>query len=277
VTHRVPDDSGRLRALAATKPLIMGILNTTPDSFSDGGAWGTVDRAVAHAESMLTDGAHIIDVGGESSRPGAEPVSSTVELERVLPVITRLAGRCTISVDTRRADVADAALTAGAHIINDITASLEDVAANHGAGWIAMHMLGEPRSMQIDPTYDDVVADIRAELADSARRGETAGVPKIWLDPGIGFGKTAKHNLNLLRDLKMLTTVGHEMAIGVSRKRFLGEIHALSDGVDQVGVDDRLEASVFSAVWALTAGAQLVRVHDVRATTLAVDLLNASN
>lgn len=255
----------------------MGILNTTPDSFSDGGAWGTVDRAVAHAESMLSDGAHIIDVGGESSRPGAEPVSSTVELERVLPVIARLAGRCTISVDTRRADVADAALTAGAHIINDITASLEDVAANYGAGWIAMHMLGEPRSMQIDPTYDDVVADIRAELTDSARRGETAGVPKIWLDPGIGFGKTAKHNLNLLRDLKMLTTVGHEMAIGVSRKRFLGEIHALSDGVDQVGVDDRLEASVFSAVWALTAGAQLVRVHDVRATALAVGLLNASN
>lgn len=262
-----------LAALERPGPVVMGILNTTPDSFSDGGRWGTIDRAVAHAERMLADGAHIIDVGGESSRPGAHPVERTEELRRVLPVIERLAGRCVISIDTAKADVADAALSAGAHIVNDISASLEEVAGAHDAGWLAMHMQGEPRSMQDDPRYDDVVAEVAASLADYARRGDRAGVARLWIDPGFGFGKTTNHNLNLLRDLKMLTTVGQDIAIGVSRKRFIGQIHALSDGVDTVDADSRLEGSVLAAVWSWRVGAHIVRTHDVRATALAGRLL----
>lgn len=253
----------------------MGVLNTTPDSFSDGGRWGTIDRAVAHAEQMLADGAHIIDIGGESSRPGAHPVERTEELRRVLPVIERLAGRCVMSIDTSKSEVADAALHAGAHIVNDISASLEEVAGAHGAGWLAMHMQGEPRTMQANPTYHDVVAEVAASLADYARRGEAAGVERVWIDPGYGFGKTTDHNLNLLRDLEMLTTVGPDIAIGVSRKRFIGQIHALSDGVDMVDADDRLEGSVLAAVWSWRVGAHIVRTHDVRSTALAGHLLSS--
>lgn len=252
----------------------MGVLNTTPDSFSDGGRWGTIDRAVAHAELMLADGAHIIDVGGESSRPGAHPVERTEELRRVVPVIERLAGRCVMSIDTTKADVADAALSAGAHLINDISASLENVAGAHAAGWLAMHMQGEPRSMQDNPTYDDVVAEVRSSLADFSRRGEAAGVARLWIDPGYGFGKTTNHNLNLLRDLEMLTTVGQDIAIGVSRKRFIGQIHALSDGVEHIGADDRLEGSVMAAVWSWRCGAHIVRAHDVRATAIAARMFS---
>lgn len=262
-----------LAALQHQGPLVMGILNTTPDSFSDGGRWGTIDRAVAHAEQMLADGAHIIDIGGESSRPGAHPVERIEELRRVLPVIERLAGRCVMSIDTAKADVADAALHAGAHLVNDISASLEEVAGAHRAGWLAMHMQGEPRSMQTNPTYEDVVAEVAASLADYARRGEAAGVARLWIDPGYGFGKTTNHNLNLLRDLKMLTTVGQDIAIGVSRKRFIGQIHALSDGVDEVDASDRLEGSVLAAVWSWRVGAHIVRTHDVRSTAMAGDLL----
>lgn len=262
-----------LASLDGTGPLVMGILNTTPDSFSDGGSWGTVDRAVAHAEQMIADGAQIIDVGGESSRPGAHPVERAEELRRVIPVIERLAGRCVLSIDTAKADVADAALTAGAHIVNDISASLEGVAGAHGAGWLAMHMQGEPRSMQENPTYEDVVAEVADSLADYARRGHAAGVARVWIDPGYGFGKTTNHNLNLLRDLEMLTTVGQDIAIGVSRKRFIGQIHALSDGTDAVGAEDRLEGSVLAAVWSWRVGAHIVRTHDVRATAMAGRLL----
>ncbi len=256
-------------------PLVMGILNTTPDSFSDGGSWTTADRAVAHAERMLNEGADIIDVGGESSRPGAAPVSLTDELDRVIPVIERLAGRCVLSIDTAKPEVADAAIRAGATIVNDITARLEDVAAHHGVGWIAMHMLGEPRTMQNDPTYGDVVAEIRTALEDAVARGNRAGVPRMWVDPGIGFGKTTKHNLNMLRDVDSLTTIGHRMAVGVSRKRFIGELHAASDGVEEVDTIDRLEGSVQAAVWSMRAGAHIVRVHDVRPTALAARLFAA--
>lgn len=256
-------------------PLVMGILNTTPDSFSDGGNWTTVDRAVAHAEQMLADGADIIDVGGESSRPGAAPVSTDDELARVIPVIERLANRCVLSIDTAKPEVADAAIRAGAVIVNDITARLEDVAAHHGVGWIAMHMLGEPRTMQDDPRYDDVVAEITTALADAVDRGIRAGVPRIWVDPGIGFGKTTKHNLNLLRDADSLTTIGQRMAVGVSRKRFIGALHAVSDGVEEVDTADRLEGSVQAAVWSMRAGAHIVRVHDVRPTALAARLIAA--
>jgi dihydropteroate synthase len=268
---------GGLAALEHRGPLVMGILNTTPDSFSDGGSWGTVDRAVRQAEQMLIDGAHVIDVGGESSRPGADSVDQDEELRRVIPVIERLAGRCVMSIDTAKPDVAEAALRAGVHIVNDITASLEDVAGAFSAGWIAMHMQGKPRDMQNDPKYQNVVADIQAALELYAKRGEVAGVGKMWLDPGIGFGKTTNHNLNLLRDLKKLTNVGPDLVIGVSRKRLIGQIHALSDHTDPhgvVGVADRLEGSVLAAVWSWRAGAHIVRAHDVRATAAAARILS---
>ncbi|MGI9608410.1 MAG: dihydropteroate synthase [Acidimicrobiales bacterium] len=269
---------GRLEALrsieATPGTLVMGIVNTTPDSFSDGGRYDSTEVAVAHAEQLLKEGADIVDVGGESSRPGAEPVDPTVEIDRVVPVIEHLADRCIVSIDTAKPAVAAAALHAGAHIVNDITASLEEVAGAHQAGWMAMHMLGEPRTMQVDPTYDDVVAEIMAALSDAAARGERAGVPAIWLDPGIGFGKTTGHNLELLRDLGSFRNLGHEIAVGVSRKRFIGELHASSDGIDVADTHDRLEGSVASAVWAARAGARIVRVHDVRSTTHALRLLS---
>lgn len=257
----------------------MGILNTTPDSFSDGGSWGTVDRAVAHAEQMVADGADIIDVGGESSRPGAHPVTTGDELDRVLPVIERLAGRCVMSIDTTKAEVADAALRAGVDVVNDISATLETVAGEHEAGWIAMHMQGNPQNMQEKPSYEDVVKDITESLGNYVARGNRAGVAQIWVDPGIGFGKTTNHNLNLLRDLKNMTNVGAELLIGVSRKRFVGEIHALSDRRptgETVDADDRLEGSVFTAMWSWWEGAHIVRVHDVRATAAAARLITTS-
>ena len=271
------DHRAGLAALDHPGPLVMGILNTTPDSFSDGGSWGTIDRAVARAQQMIAEGAHIIDIGGESSRPGAEPVSQTEELQRVIPVIERLAGTCVMSIDTTKPEVADNALHAGAHVVNDITASLDEVAGAHKAGWMAMHMQGEPRSMQDNPSYDDVVGEIHTSLAEYSRRGEAAGVPKIWLDPGIGFGKTTNHNLNLLRDLKKLTNVGPGLIVGVSRKRLIGQIHALSDGLSTgktVEVGDRLEGSILAAVWSWRAGAHIVRVHDVRAAVAAAQYLS---
>jgi dihydropteroate synthase len=268
------DHHAGLAALEHPSPLVMGVLNTTPDSFSDGGSWGTIDRAVAHAERMMAEGAHVIDIGGESTRPGAHPVERTEELRRVLPVIERLAGRCVMSIDTAKADVADAALSAGAHVINDISASLEHVAGAHRAGWIAVHMQGEPGTMQDDPSYDDVVAEVTDLLSEYQRRGAAAGVERLWIDPGYGFGKTTNHNLNLLRDLEIMTTVGTDIAIGVSRKGFIGQIHALSDGVESVGTTDRLEGSVLAAVWSWRAGAHIVRTHDVRATAVAARLIS---
>ena len=254
-------------------PLVMGVLNVTPDSFSDGGRWAALDRAVEHAAAMFADGARIIDVGGESSRPGAEPVSLDEELDRVVPVIEQVAPMGVVSIDTAKPEVARAAIAAGAGIVNDITASLEHVAAELGAGWIAMHMQGEPRTMQDDPRYGDVVAEVRDFLADAAARGRAAGVESIWVDPGIGFGKTAGHNLRLLQAVEHLTTVGARLAIGISRKRFIGRLHAASDGVEQVEPGDRLPGSVFAAGWAARAGAHIIRVHDVRATARVVELL----
>jgi len=274
------DHTAGLRALDHPGPLVMGVLNTTPDSFSDGGRWESVERAVAHAERMLAEGAHIIDIGGESSRPGAQSVSIGEELDRTLPVIKRLSGRCVISIDTAKPEVADAALAAGAHVVNDISASLEDVAGAHGAGWIAMHMQGEPATMQDNPSYEDVLAEVAADFDRYVARAERAGVRRVWLDPGIGFGKTTEHNLVLLRDLKKLATVGARLVVGVSRKRFIGQIHALSDGLparERVGTDDRREGSAFSAVWSWRAGAHIVRVHDVRVSVIATQQMNLAS
>ena len=272
------DHQQQLESLPTGQPIVMGILNTTPDSFSDGGSWGTVDRAVAHAERMLEHGAHVIDVGGESSRPGAHPVERVEELNRVLPVIERLAGRCVLSIDTAKAEVAEAALEAGASIVNDITASLEDVAGSHGAGWIAMHMQGQPRTMQESPTYDDVVAEISEAMTDYVERGKRAGVTSVWVDPGYGFGKTTDHNLSLLRRVEAFSQIA-PVVIGVSRKRFIGEVHALSvvGSSDIVAADDRIEGSVLAAVWSWANSANMVRTHDVRVTAVAAEFLGRWN
>ena len=261
------------------KPLVMGVLNVTPDSFSDGGEWLDVDAAVAHGRAMLVDGADVVDVGGESTRPGAVPVPVDEELARVIPVIEALAEDATVtgarlSIDTRHAEVAIAAIEAGATIVNDVSASLDAVAGRHGAGWVAMHMQGEPATMQAEPRYDDVVVEVLAFLLAAVTRGREEGVTECWIDPGIGFGKTAAHNWQLLGALDRFAATGIPVAVGTSRKGFLGAVLGAADGSDgPVGTDDRLVGSVITAVWAATMGAAMIRVHDVRPT---VDALAVS-
>jgi len=244
----------------------MGVLNVTPDSFSDGGRWFDPEAAVARGLAMAAEGADVVDVGGESTRPGAEPVGEAEERRRVVPVVEALATSVRVSVDTRKRGVAEAAVAAGATLVNDVSASLWEVAAAARAGWVAMHMRGEPRTMQDAPAYDDVVGEVRDFLVGRAERARAAGVEEVWIDPGIGFGKTADHNLTLLRRLPELVGTGFPVMVGASRKSFLGRL----TGAD---VDDRLEASLAAAVWALSQGASMVRVHDVRPTVEAVRLL----
>jgi dihydropteroate synthase len=229
---------------------------------------------------MAAEGAAVIDVGGESSRPRAEPVPEAEELDRVVPVIRELAAELAarhpgvrVSVDTVKPAVARAAVGAGASIVNDISAGLHGVAAETGAGWVAMHMRGTPATMQDDPTYDDVVADVLAFLEKRVTAGAAAGVEEIWVDPGIGFGKTARHNLALLSELPRLRALGRPLLVGVSRKSFLGAI-AHDPGGDALPVDDRLEPSLAAAVWAMENGADMVRVHDVAPTLMASRLIS---
>ena len=246
----------------------MGVLNVTPDSFSDGGRWLDPGAAVAHGLRMVDEGADVVDVGGESTRPGADPVPVDEELRRVVPVVEALAPHVRISVDTRKAEVAEAAIAAGATLVNDVSASLAPVAAAAGphVGWVAMHMQGDPRTMQRDPSYADVVAEVRAFLVE---RATGAGVDEVWIDPGIGFGKTMEHNLTLLAHLDELVATGYPVVVGTSRKSFLGRL------TGDAAADDRVEASVATAAWALSQGAAMVRVHDVRPTVAAAGLLHA--
>lgn len=250
---------------------VMGIINVTPDSFSDGGRWDDPERAVALGRRLVNEGATILDIGGESTRPGARPVDTEVELARILPVVEALAGHgdAEISVDTTKPAVARAAAAAGATILNDVSGSLEAVAAETGMGWVAMHRRGPSATMQDDPRYDDVVAEVRAHLVDCLDRAEAAGVDRVWIDPGFGFGKTTRHNLELLAHLDVFVALA-PVLVGVSRKRSIGELTAVSDGVDAVGVDDRLEGSLAWAVWAAHLGASVVRVHDVAPTVEAL-------
>ncbi len=244
-------------------PLVMGVVNVTPDSFSDGGRFSEADRAVAHGRWLAAAGAGIVDVGGESTRPGAEPVDPAEELRRVLPVVRSLAGdRIRVSIDTRHVEVAEAALSAGATIVNDVSAAdeLMVVAASAGAGYVAMHAQGDPRTMQADPRYDDVVDEVHGFLAEAAARARGVGCRHVWVDPGIGFGKTVEHNLALLAALPELVGAGFPVLVGASRKGFLG---ALTGGAL---VEDRLEASVAVATWAFHCGVQVVRAHDVAET-----------
>jgi len=254
---------------------VMGIVNVTPDSFSDGGRWPDTKSALRQVGRLVDEGADLIDIGGESTRPGAESVSLDVELERVVPVIEASAAGwpgLPISIDTTKPEVAVQAARAGATILNDVSGSLESVAADLGVGWVAMHSLGPSSTMQNKPEYGDVVAEVAEFLADAVRRGREAGVGEIWVDPGIGFGKTNDHNLDLIANLDQFVSIA-PVLIGVSRKRTIGCIHAHSDGVDTVEADDRLEGSVAIAAWAAHMGANIVRVHDVRATVDAVRMV----
>ncbi|MFP5377714.1 MAG: dihydropteroate synthase [Acidimicrobiia bacterium] len=251
-------------------PLVMGVLNVTPDSFSDGGRYLDRQRAIAHGLALVAEGADVVDVGGESTRPGAAPVAEEEERARVVPVVAALAPHVRVSVDTSKASVARAALEAGATLVNDVSASLHPVVAGTGAGWVAMHMQGTPASMQDAPAYGDVVAEVRRFLVERAEEAVASGVGEVWIDPGIGFGKRPEHNLSLLRHLGALVGTGFPVVVGTSRKSFLG---LLAGGA---GPDDRLEGSVATATLAVAAGASMVRVHDVAATAAAVRLLGAA-
>ena len=254
---------------------VLGILNVTPDSFSDGGSFLSPVAAVARAHEMIAEGADIIDIGGESTRPGADDVDIDTELSRVIPVIEALAPACRLAIDTRHEEVARAAIDAGASIINDVTASLWPVAAETGAGWIAMHMRGEPKNMQLAPSYTDVVGEVTEYLVERATLGRKAGVEQIWIDPGFGFGKNLEQNLELLVSLDVLVSTGFPVAIGTSRKSMLGSLLARSDGADdQTPPNDRLEGSVSTATYAMMLGAKLIRVHDVKAARQAVTVVS---
>ena len=250
--------------------LVMGVLNVTPDSFSDGGRWLDADAAVAHGLDMFAAGAAVVDVGGESTRPGASEVDLDEELRRVIPVVEALAASGRVSIDTRKAAVAEAALAAGATLVNDISASLAPVAAAGSAGYVAMHMQGTPATMQVAPVYDDVVSEVADFLAARAREATEAGVSEVFVDPGIGFGKTMAHNLELLRRLRVIVDLGYPVVIGTSRKRFLGEL------VGGAGADDRLEGSLATAAQAALAGVAMVRVHDVAETVQVLRVVDAA-
>ena len=259
-------------AATQDRALVMGVLNVTPDSFSDGGSWFDTDRAVARGHELIAEGADIVDVGGESSRPGAVEVPVAEELRRVVPVVEALSPHVRVSVDTVKEEVAEAAVAAGATMVNDVSASLWPVAARHGVGWVAMHRKGTPATMQDAPRYDDVVAEVRDLLAERAAAALSAGVPEVWIDPGIGFGKTVDHNLALLAHLDVLVAIGVPVLVGTSRKAFLGVLGAGPDGTP-VPVAERLPASLATATYALQRGAGMVRVHDVAATVQAARLV----
>ena len=262
--------------------VVMGVLNVTPDSFSDGGRWADLDAAVAHGLDMVADGADIVDVGGESTRPGADRVEAAEETRRVVPAIRELAATgLAVSVDTTRAAVAEAALDAGAAIVNDVSGGLADpamakVVAAAGVPWVLMHWRGLSRDMQALATYADVVADVRSELTRQADAALAAGVDpgNIVLDPGLGFAKTAEHNWALLGRLDELVALGFPVLVGASRKAFLGRLLAGPDG-GPAPVQDRENATVAVGVLAAAMGAWGVRVHEVRPSTDAVRVVDA--
>ena len=260
-------------------PVLVGILNVTPDSFSDGGEFRDVEAAVARAERMLDEGAHVIDVGGESTRPGSDPISPEEEMRRVVPVICEILDErpdAVISIDTYRARTAEAGLEAGASIVNDVTALRGDgemvkIVADAGCPVILMHMQGEPKTMQKNPQYDDVVREVRDFLEERADYAVSCGVEpeNIVLDPGIGFGKTAEHNLALFRRLDAIADIGFPVLVGASRKGFIGGI----TGVDEAR--ERIFGTVVATVLAYERGATFFRVHDVRANREALAMAEA--
>ena len=260
------------------RTLVMGIVNVTPDSFSDGAMFAGVDDAVAHGARLVDEGADVVDVGGESTRPGSDPIEADEEILRVVPVIEGLAKArpgTTISVDTRKPEVAIAALDAGASVVNDIAggrnSALLETVSRSGAGVVLMHMLGEPKTMQDDPRYDDVVAEVHEFLRERIEAAVFAGIPeeRVCIDPGIGFGKTVDHNVALLRAVPALRLLGAAVMVGASRKGFIGTLTGVEDPAA------RLEGSLAVAVLAAAHGADLVRVHDVEATVRALKVADA--
>ncbi len=270
--------AGRFDLACGPRTLVMGTLNVTPDSFSDGGRWATVDEAVERAVAMAAEGADVIDVGGESTRPGSAPVDPDEETRRVVPVIERLVAAGTtvpISVDTRKGTVAEAALRAGASIVNDVSGgadpALLQAARESGAGLVLMHMRGTPATMQALAAYDDVVAEVRDELSARYRAAMAAGIApaSIALDPGIGFAKTAGQNLVLLRRIgELRSAFDRPLLVGPSRKTFVGRILGAE-------VDDRLEGTLATVAWLVARGVQIVRVHDVRAVVRVCRMVEA--
>ena len=259
------------------KAKLMGIVNVTPDSFSDGGAFLDPERAIAHGRQLAQEGADVVDVGGESTRPAAEAVPAEEELRRVRPVVEAIAadGGPAVSIDTSKSAVAAAALDAGATIVNDVTALRADpdlaaLCAERESELILMHMLGDPRTMQENPTYDDVVKEVRAFLAGRIEYAVSAGVDeeRIWVDPGIGFGKTVEHNLELHRRLRELAELGRPIAFGSSRKSFIGKL-------TRAPVDERVGGTIASCVIAYANGADILRVHDVRPVREALTVAEA--
>jgi len=249
-------------------PQIMGILNVTPDSFSDGGLYLDTASAIRRGETLVAEGADWIDVGGESTRPGAQPVSVTDELDRVIPVVEALADRgYRVSIDTMKAAVAEQAIAAGATLVNDVSGwsdpEMPQVCARHGVAVCIMHMQGEPRTMQTNPTYGDVVAEVRDFLLERANFAASLGLTQdqIYIDPGIGFGKSLSHNLALLRELPALVSTGFPVLLGTSRKSFIGRLLA-ADG-EVAPLSDRLEGTLATQAFAERAGVAMLRVHDV--------------
>jgi dihydropteroate synthase len=262
---------------APVDPLVMGIVNVTPDSFSDGGLFLDADAAIAQGRRLIAEGADMLDIGGESTRPGAEPVGADEELGRVLPVIEALAADgARISIDTVKAEVAKRALEAGATIVNDVSAfrfdpELAGLTADAGATCVLMHMLGEPRTMQKDPRYDEVVSDVKAFLEERIAYavGEGVAEDRIWVDPGIGFGKTAGHNLELIGRLDEIVAIGRPVVFGASRKSFLGKLTGRQ-------VDERLAGTIAANIIAYERGARVFRVHDVAPTVDALKVAAAT-
>jgi len=260
----------------SARTLIMGVVNVTPDSFSDGGRFFAPDAAIAHARQLLAEGADLLDLGAESTRPGAAPVTAAEQIRRLAPVIEALAanpGAC-LAVDTANAEVAGHALELGAQVVNDVTAladpGMAAVVARSGAGLVLMHMTGTPATMQQDPHYEDVTQEVREHLAARLEAARAAGVPdgRVVLDPGIGFGKTVRHNLELLARIEELKPLGRPLLIGVSRKSFLGKTLDLP-------VDQRLEGGLAAGAVAVFLGARIVRTHDVAATVRAARVADA--
>ena len=259
------------------RTLVMGILNVTPDSFSEGGAFVSERTAIDHGVDMVVQGADIVDVGGESTRPGSDPVPAGEEIRRVVPIVEQLVAQLQgvpISVDTRKAEVAEAALGAGATVVNDVTAGADprmfEVVRGRGAALVLMHMKGEPKTMQEAPHYGDVVGEVKEFLAERVEAAVFGGIEpeRIAIDPGIGFGKDLEHNLTLMHHVDALLELGRPVLVGPSRKRFIGSLLDLPD-------DQRVEGTAAAVAWMVTRGAHVVRVHDVREISRVVRVVDA--
>jgi dihydropteroate synthase len=261
-------------SLSFEKTVLMGILNITPDSFSDGGRFTDVDSAVAHAKQMIADGAQIIDIGGESSRPGSAPLSEQEELERVLPVVRRLLDEVSVplSIDTYKPTIAERCLQQGVHLLNDITGltnpALVKVAARYNVPVVVMHMKGTPKTMQQNPIYQDVIGELKTFFKQQLTIAHDAGIKQVVIDPGIGFGKTAQHNLEILKHLESFKSLRCPVLVGPSRKSFIGMITGKP-------VNERLEGTIAAVCVAVMNGANIIRIHDVKECKQAVQILDA--